>query len=276
MTYGAKLIVRNDRLLTLDEITPIGIFGPPFMYFGAKFRIANRFGEPQKPMIIEPFCGAAGYSLYWSMIGWRGDVWLNDLDADIAAIWEWLIAATPDDIKSLPEGFDDKMKGSVPRGAFALMRSWAGAYPAGTKKMDEGGIDEAKNRSWQMRSRLTPRNIGWSRKQMEMRLLFIARIVKHWRVTKMNYADLPDEDAHWFIDPPYQGMTRRAYRHDSEEIDFEHLAEWCKSRRGSLSVCEGQGATWLPFQEIGKEKTASNTKRPINFYGTKRQGGLFD
>ena len=30
--------------------------------------------------------------------------------------------------------------------------------------------------------------------------------------------------------------------------DYEALADWCRSRRGQVIVCENVGADWLPFE----------------------------
>jgi hypothetical protein len=54
--------------------------------------------------------------------------------------------------------------------------------------------------------------------------------------------------AHWFIDPPCVGSNGCAYSHN--DIDRVALAQWCRSRRGHVMVCEAAGATWLPFQPL--------------------------
>jgi hypothetical protein len=68
---------------------------------------------------------------------------------------------------------------------------------------------------------------------------------RHWTITQASYADIPDQAASWFIDPPYR-VAGRAYRfHD---INYPALGDWCMSRRGQVMVCENAGADWLPFR----------------------------
>jgi 16S rRNA G966 N2-methylase RsmD len=63
--------------------------------------------------------------------------------------------------------------------------------------------------------------------------------------------------ATWFIDPPYEGAGKH-YIHNSKDINYSHLADWCKSRAGQVIVCEDQKATWLEFKPMisqhGREK----------------------
>lgn len=53
-------------------------------------------------------------------------------------------------------------------------------------------------------------------------------------------------EATWFIDPPYQNAGVH-YVHSMREEEYESLADWSKSLRGQVMVCEASGATWLPF-----------------------------
>jgi hypothetical protein len=69
--------------------------------------------------------------------------------------------------------------------------------------------------------------------------------IRHWTITHASYADIHDQSATWFIDPPYE-VAGRAYRfHD---IDYLALGDWCRSRSGQTIVCENEGAQWLPFR----------------------------
>jgi site-specific DNA-adenine methylase len=38
---------------------------PFFLYYGGKWRLADRLGPPQRDHVIEPFAGSAGYSVFW-------------------------------------------------------------------------------------------------------------------------------------------------------------------------------------------------------------------
>lgn len=79
--------------------------------------------------------------------------------------------------------------------------------------------------------------------------------IRHWEIRREPYWRLPDVEATWFIDPPYCGPAGRAYRVNA--INFEDLAEWCRSRKGQVIVCEGAGADWLPFRNLGTNHNGS-------------------
>lgn len=68
--------------------------------------------------------------------------------------------------------------------------------------------------------------------------------IRHWTIANKSYAEIENQDATWFVDPPYQVSGVR-YRFN--EIDFDHLGKWCQSRQGQVMVCEQDGAAWLPF-----------------------------
>src|SRR6266478_1853109 len=65
-----------------------------FYYFGAKKRIAHLYPAPRYETVIEPFAGAAGYSMRY----WQRDVWINEFDWRIYRLWLWLQHAQPRDI----------------------------------------------------------------------------------------------------------------------------------------------------------------------------------
>jgi hypothetical protein len=71
---------------------------PFFSYYGGKWRMAHVYGPPQFPIVVEPFAGSAGYSTRWNV----KCAHLYDMNARIAAIWEYLISATKEDIAALP------------------------------------------------------------------------------------------------------------------------------------------------------------------------------
>ncbi|MGP8214417.1 MAG: hypothetical protein ACLQQ4_02520 [Bacteroidia bacterium] len=71
--------------------------------------------------------------------------------------------------------------------------------------------------------------------------------IRHWNVVHGDYRNLPDIEATWFIDAPYQNGGKY-YRHN--QIDYEELAKWCQSRKGQVIVCENTKATWLPFKPL--------------------------
>jgi len=73
-----------------------------FYYYGRKKQIAKYYPVPNYNTIIEPFAGAAAYSLYKN--NWKKKVILIEKDKKVFDIWNWLIySATVDDIKKMPE-----------------------------------------------------------------------------------------------------------------------------------------------------------------------------
>src|SRR5690606_2290087 len=77
-------------------------------------------------------------------------------------------------------------------------------------------------------------------------------------IIRGSYEDLQNEEATWFIDPPYQ-FGGEHYIESTKNIDFVKLAEWCKERNGQVIVCENTKATWLPFKPM-KEMQGSQHK----------------
>ena len=82
--------------------------------------------------------------------------------------------------------------------------------------------------------------------------------IKHWNIKQGDYKDLINENATWFIDPPYQ-FGGEHYKESSKNIDFQELGEWCKSRNGQTIVCENSKANWLDFKPICKIQGAAQT-----------------
>ena len=78
---------------------------PFWNYYGGKWRAALRYPSPRHGHIIEPFAGAAGYSLRYPDY----DVTLVDAYPVIAGIWRYLIATPPGEIMLIPcvESVDD-------------------------------------------------------------------------------------------------------------------------------------------------------------------------
>lgn len=72
---------------------------PFWNYYGGKFRAAPRYPAPQFSTIVEPFAGAAGYSLRYH----DRDVILVEKYPVVAEMWRYLIAVSPDEVRRIPE-----------------------------------------------------------------------------------------------------------------------------------------------------------------------------
>ena len=99
------------------------------------------------------------------------------------------------------------------------------------------------------------------------RLIYWIPRIAHWRFMSGDYSDIQNQEATWFIDPPYNNPAGAIYR--TNDVIYAQLGEWCRSRQGQVIVCENRGATWLPFKFL--------TKRSGSFTGrdeqTKADGG---
>lgn len=109
------------------------------------------------------------------------------------------------------------------------------------------------------------RSSVWSPRRRE-RISRIASEIRHWHVFNDRYDRLPDVEATWFIDPPYQGSAGTHYKHGSKALDYAALGAWCQSRRGQVIVCENEGADWLPWNAVienrpGITKNSDGTAR---------------
>lgn len=213
---------------------------PFWRYYGAKWRIAPRYPEPRHRTIIEPFAGAAGYSLRYP----DRDVILVEKYHVIAEIWRWLIAATPDEVRAIPtvDAVAD-LPAWVPQGA-----RWLVGMSMNTAAAEPRLTLSAGCRAH--RARGHGRLWGWTAPMRE-RVANQVGAIKHWRVIEGDYAAAPDVEATWLVDAPYRGRQGRHYIHHSGHIDYPALARWCRARRGQTIVCEAAGADWLPFVPFG-------------------------
>lgn len=206
---------------------------PFFTFFGGKWRAAPHYPQPVHGSIVEPFAGSAGYSVRNAHL----QVHLNDADPVIAGLWDYLIHVSADEIRSLPAVIEHVSDVPGPSEARSLVGFW----------LNKGMTAPCNIPSKWMRDGWRP-NSQWGPVIRE-RIAWQVDSIRHWTVSCGSYADLPDTDATWFIDPPYEVSGKR-YRHSSSLIDYEYLSEWCKTRHGQVIVCEQEGAEWLPFREF--------------------------
>lgn len=214
-------------------------------YYGGKHRSAPMYPKPQCSRIIEPFAGAAGYS----MRHYHLDVNLYDKDEYIVEMWDYLINASKADIMSLPHDVDDVTSLNVPIGAKYLIGFC----------LNTGTSQPSKTRSiWGQK--YASGGQFWGEKRRE-RIANQVDLIKHWKIKKVDdYSEISNTSATWFIDPPYKDKGYK-YRYGSSGINFEHLGNWCNERLGQIIVCEQEGATWLDFNNIQSVKSNQKTLR---------------
>jgi hypothetical protein len=218
-----------------------------FTYFGGKNEHAKRYPPPAHDTIIEPFAGAAGYSTKHH----RNKVILVEKDPIVASLWRYLLTATAGEIMRLPlitKGQHIDELGLAP-GARALVSYWLGVNAQGHTRLSPRALGEgggSSNPEW-----------WWSR-TVRARLASQVDKIRHWQIIEGTYADAPDVEATWFIDPPYE-VAGTAYRCGARDLNFAALGAWCKNRRGQVMVCEQEGAAWLPFRPFYSQKTTVGT-----------------
>ena len=214
----------------------MAVLRPFWNYFGGKWRSASSYPPPRFGTIIEPFAGAAGYSLHHPE---RAIVLVEKYHV-VAEVWRFLTSAKPTEVLRIPivEAVDDLPRGvcSGARWLVGFALNFATSAPRATLSSGQRAL----------RSR-GQRLAGWTE---ERRALVATQLdaVKHWRVIEGDYSQAPDVVATHFIDAPYQGRAGQNYVHGSRALDYDRLAVFATSRRGQTIVCEGLGATWLPFR----------------------------
>lgn len=205
--------------------------GPALSYFGSKWRAAAHYPCPEYRTIIEPFAGGAGYSL----LHHTHQVLLRDSYQPVIDAWSALIDLPGDYFLGLPDVETDLDALDLPKEVKALIGYWINASA-------ERPYTRPSKWFWEYPERF------WGEK-VRSKIAIVADSVGHWTIEQGDYKDSPDIEATWFIDPPYIGQGHR-YPHGSRGIDYDELAEWCRSRKGQVIVCEQTGADWLPFEHF--------------------------
>ena len=156
---------------------------PFFCYFGGKWRAAKRYPVPTCARIVEPFAGAAGYSLRYADL----NVTLYDLDPAIYGTWDYLIKASADDIRQLPLDVEHVKDLSICQEAKWLIGFW----------LNKGSSQPYLSPSAWMRSGIRP-NSYWGEVIRERIANQIDRI-RHWKIINQSYELADDVEATWFI-----------------------------------------------------------------------------
>lgn len=204
-----------------------------FYYYGRKKRIAKLYPEPKHGLIIEPFAGSAAYSLHGDR--WRNDVLLIDNNIHVKDVWEFLLNSSKKDIELLP----DELQEDLPIGATKLIGFHLN--PGSTQPK----LTPTKFNRWSAGKRYISENI---------------HKIKHWNFIFGEYQDCPNVNATWFIDPPYQKAGKW---YQSNNINYEHLAQWTKNREGQVIACDAPDADWLNFRKLLDSNYASIGKRRL-------------
>ena len=208
-----------------------------FSYYGSKYSRARYYPAPRHKLVIEPFAGSAGYSLWYRHP--NRDVLLIDPDPRVVGVWRYLLGASPEEIRRLPaEVHDLDDHPHLISEARWLIGWW----------IAKGNATPRRRRTRWASRRTTGPGSCWGQRVRD-RLATQVSEIRHWRVVQGSYRDAPDAEATWFIDPPYQGRVGEHYA--KRFRGHAELADWCRSRTGQVIVCEHAGADWLPFRPLG-------------------------
>ena len=199
-----------------------------FYYFGRKSRLAKFYPTPKHALVIEPFAGSMAYTLYHRPEQAIG----TEIDNNVWAVWHAICKLSKEEILN----YHEPSIGDRVSDRWSMMA--AGSH--GTAKAISYLWTDRMLRDLRKQKRMAARNVDYAR-TIDYRL--------------DSYENLPDVEATWFIDPPYQ-RVHRGYQRDG--LDYAKLAQWCMSRKGLVIVCEQDGADWLPFESLTIIKGTTN------------------
>ncbi len=212
---------------------------PFFHYYGGKYRVASHYQQPAFRKIIEPFAGAAGYSVRHPHL----EIHLYDKDAVVCGLWEYLIKVSSQEVLGLPLVIDHVDNVRACQEAKWLIGFWLN--PATTSPRLRPG-------KW-MRMGIRP-NSKWG-EAIRQRIACQVDSIRHWKIANLSYETIGNQEATWFVDPPYEGPCGKMYR--CKLTDYGSLASWCKERQGQTIVCEKERAAWLPFLPFRRIRSTS-------------------
>lgn len=202
-------------------------------YYGSKSKIAKFYPIPKYELIIEPFAGAAWYSVTHR----NNNVLLNEKNHVVYNMWSWLINEA--DSNTILNNSDFYIGQNI--SDLDVHQSHKNLIGFCINRGSASPKNVVQKWSCQVASR--PKWASTTSYQLK-RIAALIPEIKHWKIQSGDYTNLPDIECTWFIDPPYQ------YGGDSypvNDVNYLDLAAWCMSRKGQVIVCENTKATWLPF-----------------------------
>jgi site-specific DNA-adenine methylase len=220
---------------------------PFFPYYGSKWNIARHYPAPQRRIVIEPFAGSAGYSLFYAC----PRAVLIDIDPIVAGTWNYLFKVTKQEIERLPDlpnvgdCVDDY---KIPEEAKWLIGFW----------LNRGSAQPKKSRT-AYSARIDRAQLNWS-PRAKQRIASQLDAIRGWRIIHGSYDDAPDVEATWFIDPPY-GDKGKYYRKQFSE--FDKLAYFAQGLQGQVICCGGEGCDWMPFEPLGNFKSSNGRAKEL-------------
>jgi len=222
-----------------------------FSYYGSKSKIIGLYPKPKFDLIIEPFAGSARYALkYWN----KGIILIEKYQV-VFDIWKWLIEeATEKQILSytdfyVGQNISDLDLPEQQKNLIGFLINRASVNPKNI--VQKWSCQVAKKPNWAS-------TVNFNLKQIAKDL----HKIKHWKIILGDYSDIENLEATWFIDPPYQ-FGGEHYIESSRSINFNDLADWCKSRNGQSIVCENSKANWMQFSDLKKIQGAIKKSKEV-------------
>lgn len=218
-----------------------------FYYYGRKQKIFNKYPKPNFDTIIEPFAGSAAYSMNY----YDRNVILIEKDEKIATLWKYLIEVKPEEILSLPllnngQSLNDDNFNYLTTNQKSLIGFFLNPGSAQPKK------SPGKFCAWTDENR--------------KRLSIDVTKVKHWRIINDDYRNIENQEATWYIDPPYQGNGGQYYKHGNKNFNYDELRDWAMNRQGEIIVCENSEANWMDFKPLVEIQGQKHKTKEVIFY----------
>lgn len=215
------------------------VLRPFFSYYGSKFLSASHYPQPLYDHIIESFAGSACYSLHY----YENKVTLYDVNPIVAGIWEYLIRVRGDEIMHLPLAFDHVDDIKAIQEAKWLIGFWINAANVAPQLRPSRWMTRYPTRFWC--------------ESIRQRIASQVDYIRHWKIKNETGMIDSNEEATWFIDPPYHKSGKH---YPFGVMDYTYLANWCRSRMGQVIVCENAGADWLEFEPFMKTRSMQQAR----------------
>lgn len=205
-------------------------------YYGAKTNLVKLYPPPKHGKIIEPFAGSARYALEY----FDRDITLVDKYDVVIDVWHYLQQASPQDILGLPR---PKYGELVSDFNITTQEKQLLGFLIGS------GLESPRNKLSTRKGLDRPNHVNFNLKRIADNL----HKIRHWNIMHGTFWILPNYEATWFIDPPYQ-YGGHIYKASNRDIDFDLLGAWARHRKGQVIVCENTKATWMDFKPMVKQR----------------------
>lgn len=211
-------------------------------YYGAMVRQAKRLPPPEGRRVRELFAGSASYSVAHDVL----EADLYDVSPVVCGVWDYLIKVSAEELLALPnieEVGDSVDNYDLPQEAKWFIGFW----------INRGSATPKKSRT-AFSSRTERQQLVWGQKAKERSARQLPKI-RGWTITQASFEEAPPSkpDDLTFVDCPY--VEKGIHYPHSFRGRHAELGEFVRQCPGLVIVCEGPGADWLPFEEMGSFKS---------------------